>query len=82
VRGPIDYRCLIRFAAFNIGELIFFENEETVFATPLARASLAAVYFLRLRAIALALRGPPAISQIVALSAVRDRRCSACAGAR
>jgi len=43
---------------------------------------VAAVYFLRLRAIALALRGPPAISQIVALSAVTDRRYSACAGAR
>jgi len=32
--APIDCQCLIRFTAFNIGELIFFENEETVFATP------------------------------------------------
>jgi len=38
--------------------------------------TVAAVYFLRLRAIALALRGPPAMSQVAGLSAVIDRRYS------
>jgi len=37
---------------------------------------VAAVYYLRLRAIALALRGPPAMSQVAGLSAVIDRRFS------
>src|SRR5206468_7908228 len=37
-------------------------------------STVAAVYSFRLRAIALALRGPPAMSQVVGLSAVIDRR--------